>query len=138
MSVGVKRLLNPIQDDGQEWKIAIRPHRFPLTGRLRHSRYSSRARLLRRPLLDRKSTRLNSSPANISTLPLHDALPIWQEWKIAIRPHRFPLTGRLRHSRYSSRARLLRLPLLGRLLGSPFFPGGLLGSFGPLLRPPTP
>src|SRR3712207_113450 len=26
---------------------------------------------------DRKSTRLNSSHADISTLPLHDALPIW-------------------------------------------------------------
>src|ERR1035441_9098648 len=62
-----------------------------------------------------------------------------EEWKIAIRPHRFPLTGRLRHSRYSSRAQPLR-----RLFGSPFFPGVLLGagrlrlcSFGPLLRPPT-
>src|ERR1035438_4431702 len=72
MSVGVKRLLNPIQDDGQEWNIAIRPHRFPLTGRLRHSRYSSPARLL------------------------------------------------------------------GRLFGSPFLPGGLLGSVCPLLRPPAP
>src|ERR1019366_4889112 len=29
MSVGVECLLNPLQDDGQEWKIAIRPHRLP-------------------------------------------------------------------------------------------------------------
>jgi hypothetical protein len=25
----VKGLLNPIQNDGQEWKIAIRPHNLP-------------------------------------------------------------------------------------------------------------
>jgi len=31
----------------------------------------------RQELLDRKSTRLNSSHAEISTLSLHDALPIW-------------------------------------------------------------
>ena len=72
-----------------------------------------------------------------------------QEWKIAIRPHRFPLTGRSRHSRYSSPARLLgrlcRWCFYGRLFGGPFFPGGLRGagrlrlcSFGLLLRPPTP
>src|ERR1017187_2325494 len=29
MSVGVECLLNPIQDDGQKWKIAIWTHRFP-------------------------------------------------------------------------------------------------------------
>src|SRR6202012_2527857 len=29
---------------------------------------------------DRKSTRLNSSPTEIYTLSLHDALPIWHWW----------------------------------------------------------
>src|SRR5947209_179084 len=79
-------------------------------------------------LTDRKSTRLNSSHANIYTLSLHDALPIswaarWNTWRLT----KFAANGRS-----SSRAPTARAKPLSPTRWSP--PRRSANSWAPLSR----